>query len=1130
MRPNSCFASKNFIFLLLCSFLFFFAVSTPRVLEASLFNPLLAQDHPGFEAFLEGKAYFEAEKWEEAIDCFKRVIQESYKPVFYCRNFIGNEGYAYACYYFLSYPEFEPENESEEGSIGFSIDDDEDDYDYFLGGTDAVEEETYYSLYRHSRFYLGLISLYQGKIKTAHFHFMRAIGFQGKEKEIGPLYFRCINCLNPAWIIQASLTSLALGDVNLAAQLSKFALKTNHFIDEYIDRDGKLDFYWWWGWDSRSSEFLEKYWRDLFKSKMNRKWVRIQEILIHNVKSLVAQAQGDLKQAIESISRAIDYKDYLDENPEHALLHSNRGVFYLEIQDYANALADFTKAIELDPFHAQNYANRGFLYLILKEYGHAIEDYNKALELDPSCLDCYRQRALCHLCQHSLERASSDLLLVESIENQKRYEYNETGIDFFGKGQFQQSIHSFDHLIQANPTESIGYQNRGAAYYQLGSIDLAINDFDHALQLAPQKGELYAMRGAAYLSVANFEEAQTDLLAAMRLNPEQTAVYKNFAALYYAMDHLDEALDYCLEVLSSDPSTTDPELFRDLAIIYFVQENYAEALTYCNKLTALGETTTTIYLIQGLCLFENHQFEEAVRSYDFAIQSDPSLSHAYFNRGQAYYCLLNLEKAQADFNHAIELDPANPAFYKSRGLVLLNLQREEEAYQDFFTAIKLANAEESENQGNSPSPLSLGFLELRSQPSHMRFARARPFLNELSGSSYCSTFFNSPVSLSGLFIDYSKLLGPHAFHQGLIVGMAEGGIEGLKELGPFLAQLLFHPVDTAQEFYEALKLLMVYIAKEEWDKVCECLAPELRELYLTWNEIEDYQKGQLAGRFIGRNGIGFLVGAGVMKSSTVLKKAYLSTKTKMLSGLRKSLPALPPALPRPPVFPISIYAKDSWALACEGGVIMGEKYGTEHVFARMVPKPNIEMQNKLQKHAIDKVKQSGVPVKTWEDVEKWTKTTKERSKFGVDPREIPPMVVEAEIANPASAGIEVVLSEEGRVISALPVKELEATKSLISKISVRNLNTQIHIMQPKHAWEKLIELTGNVEEDCKNVIKLLEDNSIHLEKYRKNTTIRPEFIRYDHKMEINGLEVKAIFNKNPETGEISLSNAWVVTK
>lgn len=99
-----------------------------------------------------------------------------------------------------------------------------------------------------------------------------------------------------------------------------------------------------------------------------------------------------------------------------------------------------------------------------------------------------------------------------------------------------------------------------------------------------------------------------------------------------------------------------------------------------------------------------------------------------------------------------------------------------------------------------------------------------------------------------------------------------------------------------------------------------------------------------------------------------------------------------------------------------------------------------------------------------------------------------------------------------------------------SKILVRNSNTQAHIVQPRHTWDKLIKMSGNVEEDCKKVITLLEDNQIFLEKYRVDVKTFEKAVRYEHEMKINGHGVKAIFNKNLETGDLFLNDAWVITK
>lgn len=102
------------------------------------------------------------------------------------------------------------------------------------------------------------------------------------------------------------------------------------------------------------------------------------------------------------------------------------------------------------------------------------------------------------------------------------------------------------------------------------------------------------------------------------------------------------------------------------------------------------------------------------------------------------------------------------------------------------------------------------------------------------------------------------------------------------------------------------------------------------------------------------------------------------------------------------------------------------------------------------------------------------------------------------------------------------------------KILVRNKNTQIHIMQPKHAWNKLIELTGDVEENFKKITIILEENKIVdpvniKRKPRKFPRDNPEIIRIDYQKTIKGHDVYAVFETHLESGETFLKDAWIVT-
>ncbi len=99
------------------------------------------------------------------------------------------------------------------------------------------------------------------------------------------------------------------------------------------------------------------------------------------------------------------------------------------------------------------------------------------------------------------------------------------------------------------------------------------------------------------------------------------------------------------------------------------------------------------------------------------------------------------------------------------------------------------------------------------------------------------------------------------------------------------------------------------------------------------------------------------------------------------------------------------------------------------------------------------------------------------------------------------------------------------------KILIKDANKQAHIMQKKHAWDKLIKLSGNIEEDCKNVVKLLEEHKIFALKYRiKTEEPFKGCMVYTHVIKIKEYEVKAMFYGSLEESEKYLSNAWVVVK
>src|SRR4030042_5342299 len=73
--------------------------------------------------------------------------------------------------------------------------------------------------------------------------------------------------------------------------------------------------------------------------------------------------------------------------------------------------------------------------------------------------------------------------------------YNNRGLAYSHKGQYDQAISDFNKALEINPRYAEAYNNRGLAYDERGQLDQAISDFNKALEINPRYAEAYTNRG-----------------------------------------------------------------------------------------------------------------------------------------------------------------------------------------------------------------------------------------------------------------------------------------------------------------------------------------------------------------------------------------------------------------------------------------------------------------------------------------------------------------------------------------------------------------------------------------------------------------------------------------------------------
>ncbi|MGA2468126.1 MAG: tetratricopeptide repeat protein, partial [Thermodesulfobacteriota bacterium] len=85
--------------------------------------------------------------------------------------------------------------------------------------------------------------------------------------------------------------------------------------------------------------------------------------------------------------------------------------------------------------------------------------------------------------------------------------YNNRGMAYRDKGQYDQAISDFNKALEINSKYAYAYNNRGMAYRDKGQYDQAISDYNKALEINPKYAYAYNNRGIAYGDKGQYDRA-----------------------------------------------------------------------------------------------------------------------------------------------------------------------------------------------------------------------------------------------------------------------------------------------------------------------------------------------------------------------------------------------------------------------------------------------------------------------------------------------------------------------------------------------------------------------------------------------------------------------------------------------
>jgi tetratricopeptide (TPR) repeat protein len=185
-----------------------------------------------------------------------------------------------------------------------------------------------------------------------------------------------------------------------------------------------------------------------------------------------------------------------------------------------------------EPFYLIHLA-AGYSYFIQHKYEEALPRFKAASgrqgAFPNELADLQFCTAFCHYLLGATDEAIADYDKVIRLDPKSAAAYNNRGIVYQDKRQYDKAFSDYDEAIRLDPKYAAAYVNRGNTHQDKEEYDNAINSYDEAIRIDPQLAEAYRIRGTAYQNKREYDRAIADYDKAIRLDPKLADAYNNLA-------------------------------------------------------------------------------------------------------------------------------------------------------------------------------------------------------------------------------------------------------------------------------------------------------------------------------------------------------------------------------------------------------------------------------------------------------------------------------------------------------------------------------------------------------------------------------------------------------------------------
>lgn len=301
---------------------------------------------------------------------------------------------------------------------------------------------------------------------------------------------------------------------------------------------------------------------------------------------------GNYEQAV------LNYSTFILFNPRSAVAYAERGLSYMELQQYDAAIRDYHEALEIGLNQAEQtalvYLRLADAHIRQNDVQAALRDLDQSIEAQPTS-GAYYLRGTIYQALNRQEDAQRDF--DRALELDPAYTPAlQGGLELASDAEDPQAIiDAASRLLASDPENVEAYFRRGVAYAQDGNMEASLEDFNKVIELSPDDPSAYFNRAIIQQSLGNYAPAVGDLTKVIELAPNNPGAYYLRGQIYVSQQNLEGARDDFSRVIQLAP-TSRPEVYLYRG--------------YVNNLLGDGQQAAADYL-QWMTIIQTATFNEA---------------------------------------------------------------------------------------------------------------------------------------------------------------------------------------------------------------------------------------------------------------------------------------------------------------------------------------------------------------------------------------------------------------------------------------------------------------------------------------------------------------------------------------